>query len=382
MKHRGGCLPNAQQELLICILLGTPETRPALWQQWKTRNELEKLDPGSLRLLPLLYRRLKEAGIPDVQLAPYRGVYRHYWYRNRLYLKNLGHVLSLLNQRRIKPLLLKGLPLALETYPDPAARPMMDMDLYIVPDKLHEAVACLSEAGWHPDQLPPQYPDARWLTAVKAIQLTHPDGIAIDLHGTVLSEIADPAFDAQMLANARPITVLDGNALSPHPTDLLFHTIAHGYRWNSLPPFRWIVDSAELLDRHRDELDMDRLVRTAEQFNLVRRIQCGMEQVNRYLENERLRETRSFFIAGYHIPLWERMEHRLKTSGQALPALAGNLLFDTWRWLRRHRHSRRFPEFFRFLKLRWRVDHSRELPVEAIRRIHRRINRKRKAPPR
>ncbi len=382
MTYRGGCLPNAQQELLIRILLASPETRSELWQKWKARNDLESLDSGSLRLLPLLYHRLKEAEVPDNRLTKYHGIYRHYWYRNRLLLKNLGDILRLLNQLDIRPLLLKGLPLALEIYSDPALRPMMDMDLYIVPDKLHEAVACLSEAGWHPDQLPPQYPDARWLTAVKAIQLTHPDGIAIDLHGTVLSEIADPAFDAQMLANARPTTVLNGNALSPHPTDLLFHTIAHGYRWNSLPPFRWIVDSAELLHRHRDELDMERLVRTAEQFNLVRRIQKGIERVNRYLEDGLQGETSCFSGTGYRMPSWERLENWLKTRDQALPALAGNLLFDTWRWLRRHRHSRRFPEFFRFLKLRWRVDHSRELPVEAIRRIHRRINRKRKAPPR
>lgn len=377
MKHRGSCLPNSQQKRLIRTLLASPGTRSVLWQEWEKRNNLDSLDPGSLRLLPLLYHRLREAGLPDNQLTRYHGIYRHYWFRNRLYLKSLESILTSLNQLEIKPLLLKGLPLALETYPDPALRPMMDLDIYIPPGRLSEAVHCLSDAGWRPDQLPPELPDERWLAAVKAVQLIHPEGITIDLHGTVLSEIADPSFDALMLANARPITLLNGNALTPHPTELLFHTIVHGYCWNSLPPFRWIVDAVELLHRHRDELDMARLIRTAEQFNLVRQIQQGLELLNRYLENGFQIETRSFSTTGYHVSLWERTEHWLKSRDQVLTARTGNLLFDTWRWIRRHQWHRRIPEIFRYLKLRWNIENTWKVPIEAIRRVRSRFKENR-----
>ncbi|NOY22198.1 MAG: nucleotidyltransferase family protein [Acidobacteria bacterium] len=379
MKQKGGCLPDSQQKALIQTLLAAPETRPALWQEWKNQSNLEKLDSGSLRLLPLLYFRLKEAEFTEAELTRYHGIYRHYWYRNRLYLKALGSVLTALNQLAITPLLLKGLPLALETYPDPALRPMMDMDLYIPPKRLPEAVHCLSETGWVPDRLPPEKPDERWLAAVKAVELAHSDGLTLDLHGTILSEIADSSFDALILANARPFTLLNGNALLPHPTGLLFHTIAHGYRWNSSPPFRWIVDTAELLHRHRDELNVAQLVQTAEQFNLTKRIQKGMELVNSYLNNEFRELTYAFAKSGYSMPLWEQMEHWLITRNHVLPARTGYLVFDTWRWIRRHPWRVRISECLQFLKLRWNITHSRQLPVELFQRIRRRITGKPKA---
>lgn len=377
MTRTGSCLPDSTQQLLIRTLLAPPEHREQWWQEWNRRISLDELDPGSLRLLPLLYVRLKESGMGEQHLKRYRGIYRHYWYRNRVYLGHLGLILAELNRHAITPVLLKGLPLALRVYSDPGLRPMLDMDLHVSPDRLKETVLLLTEGGWTADQVPPEEPDERWLAAVKAVHLSHPDGISIDLHGTWMAEIADPLLDREMERRATSFRFAKGEARLPDPSDLLFHTIVHGYRWNSLPPFRWIVDAAQLIQSTGDQLNMSRIVQTAERYHLRKRLMNGLLHLRQQMEavgldTDFIPETED----GYNAPKWERMEHRLKTSESEFLARTGNLLFDCWRWIRRFQGKERYVELFNHLKLRWHVHHTTGLPVEAVRRVHRRMRGK------
>ena len=61
----GDSWPDAAQTLLLqAALLDGDAGRTAL-DEWRARVDLDRLDRGSLTLLPLLYQRLVDAGIAD-----------------------------------------------------------------------------------------------------------------------------------------------------------------------------------------------------------------------------------------------------------------------------------------------------------------------------
>ena len=378
MKHRGGCRPDRRQQLLLKTLLTEPGNRESYWLEWESRVDLEQLDPGSLRLLPLLYQRLHEAGIPDSRILRYRGIYRHYWYRNRILIHRLASALELLNQADIVPLLLKGLPLALQTYADAALRPMMDLDILVPPEKLHETTSILAQNGWQTDRIQELVPDRTWLAAVKAIHLISPEGIAIDLHGTMLSEIADPGYDLRVLKDSHLVEIRQGKARVPRPTDLLFHTIVHGHRWNALPPFRWMVDVMELLNNQGSDVAWDDIFRDAGTYNLSVRLRHALGELLHLLpESGQHGIPGSVSKCGDRAPLWEQAEHWLKTRNGLVAARTGYVLFDTWRFIKKVPSGQRWSGLRRFFKLRWNVSRSRELPAEMIRRVRKRMGRSR-----
>jgi hypothetical protein len=59
-----------------------------------------------------------------------------------------------LAERSIPVLLLKGAALTLTCYPDPATRPMEDLDLLIPPARVEDAARCLEEMGFRLHRLP------------------------------------------------------------------------------------------------------------------------------------------------------------------------------------------------------------------------------------
>src|SRR5947208_1037833 len=63
------CWPTAQQELLLRAVLAKGEQALTAWQEWKADIDIENLDEGSTRLLPLLCRNLKNEGVNDPLMA-------------------------------------------------------------------------------------------------------------------------------------------------------------------------------------------------------------------------------------------------------------------------------------------------------------------------
>ena len=108
---------------------------------WCARIDLDLLDAGSLRLLPLLYRAMTARGESWTHLGRLRGVYRQTWYRNNLLIGRLARLIDALERAGIPTLVLKGVPLALCYYRDTALRPMGDADL------LNPRVACTLRTG-------------------------------------------------------------------------------------------------------------------------------------------------------------------------------------------------------------------------------------------
>ena len=160
--------------------------------------------------------------------------------------------------------LLKGLALAHTVYPEPSARHVGDIDVWIAPADLSRALALLPTVGlvmpqW--DSRPP-----RFLHTFGKEVLFQPPGdpppfLMVDLHWhptapwwlrSVLHIPEDHLF-----ATTQTVTIGERLYLTLAPTETLYYLCLHsalGHRYEGL---RWLVDLAAVLDS--GEVDWDRL---------------------------------------------------------------------------------------------------------------------------
>jgi hypothetical protein len=60
------------------------------------------------------------------------------------------------------------------------------------------------------------------------------------------------------------------------PTGQLLHVVAHGGRWNPVPPVRWIADAALIRRGSADGIDWSRFVAEARRRRLTARLGAGL----------------------------------------------------------------------------------------------------------
>lgn len=122
----------------------------AAWDELPAQAELHGMGP-------LLWHHISKSGIviPDETRRILQGLYL----RHRLHNQNTASVLiginALLQKSGIQPLVLKGLALAYQYYPDPALRPGSDIDLLLKQSDFLPALKLLAEAGFSV-RIPPQ----------------------------------------------------------------------------------------------------------------------------------------------------------------------------------------------------------------------------------
>ncbi len=104
--------------------------------RWLLRHELG----------PLAYERWQEQWPELAQRL------RADWYaataENQLHQENLAQIGAVCDRRQLPVVLLKGSALAQTVYPDPACRPMSDIDLWVAPERMDEVVAFMPSLGF------------------------------------------------------------------------------------------------------------------------------------------------------------------------------------------------------------------------------------------
>jgi hypothetical protein len=251
-----GPWPGAEHQLLLRAALGDATGSVDAWQEWRRRYDLDAIDAGSLRLLPLVYRNLTRAGVDPQALGRVRGVYRQTWYRNQLIIGHLAGLIRRLEAAGIDTLVLKGIPLALAYYGEAAVRPMADADLLIPSARAVEAMAVLGAAGWTPRGEPLDWPPR--FTGSRAF--TNALDLEVDVHVHVLHDCLEPDADQDFWRAARPITVGDAATRMLCAADQLLHVIVHGFRRSTVPPVRWVSDAVTIIRQSGSDLDWPRFV--------------------------------------------------------------------------------------------------------------------------
>lgn len=227
------------------------------------------------RVAPLLWHRLRERGAAERAPAAVQrrlaelhvlGVLRAEARR-----RQLAEALAALRSSAIPVVPLKGAFLAEHAYAEAALRPMGDLDLLVPDGALDAAVDALVAVGYLP---PDEESRAAYRSHRHPPPLTHPGGLAIELHTTLEPCIAPLRLPLpELWARARPVSAAGEPALALAPEDLLLYLATHMARSHLL--------GASLISVCDIDVWMDRFAATADWDAVVRRASEG--EVRRFV---------------------------------------------------------------------------------------------------
>lgn len=102
-------------------------------------------------LAPLLHWQIEQQQLaaPPLALAKLAVTRQAHAQRNQAIAGQLAEILAACHRQHIPGIVLKGAILAPLVYPEPALRPMNDIDLLFMPDDLPRVAALLQELGYH-----------------------------------------------------------------------------------------------------------------------------------------------------------------------------------------------------------------------------------------
>lgn len=288
-KPTGGCWPTELQELLLKACLQDGDQGLQAWQLWEANSGFDSLDPGSYRLLPLLFTRLSSRGVQHPMMNALKRIHRQAWTETRILTWKVARAVRLLEEHGIATLMLKGVSLAALFYPHVALRPMRDLDV-LVPEPLAPAALDLLQAnGW--TRCGARWPrgsmlanvEEQWLLQIQpSINLFDSERREIDLHWNLLRTASFPGAEKPFWDSAIPFAFEGIETRTLCATDHLLHACAHGITWNNIPPVRWVADSAMIM--RTASIDWDRLVMLTDRLHAALPVSDGLHYLASLLD--------------------------------------------------------------------------------------------------
>lgn len=365
--------PSAQQEWLLRASLWEGEDGRNAWNEWIGQVDIQNLDPGSYRLLPLLYLNLRALGVEHPELERIHGVYRYHWYRNQLLMRRATIALTTLHEHKIPTMLLKACALIPLYYKNPAARPMDDVDVLVPTERAREAMQVLEKIGWNPWFGPVSEYSNQFLERHYAHTMRDKDGFTLDLHRHMM--YMDTRQDADVDFWASAITFefegIETHAL--HPSDQLLHLCAHGSVWNPISPIRWAADAMVLL--RNATVDWDRFAAQAAKRDLVLAARSEIE----YLKTALRAPVPDKVMDALHtlpVSAFDRLQYRVNL----LPYTKRGGVEKLWY---HYEHYRRYGSVYKdenvllrfpaFLRDTWGLKKTRDVPGHMARYVLRKL---------
>jgi hypothetical protein len=365
----GNVWPSRRERLLLLTALAEPDQALTAWLELRPELDLQTTEDSMFAALPLVFRRLEAAGIDDRDLPRLKGIYRNTWVRNTLLVERLQQTVEAFRAADVHMLLVGSIGTALRYYDTIGLRPTGHLELLVQERELTRAVRALGDAGWSTRgrrRSGPAEPLALFdgRGSVCLVRTT----LAADFVG----EKQEPP-EASLWAAAIDLDI--GGALAPAlcPTDDLLAAIVTGARAKSPPSVQWIVDAAMILRKPQD-VDRERLWRTAVERRQGVRLGDALTYLRDLLGSSltldlepRLergkastRERLTYACASWTIFGLGSLSQAL---GEHLAATTGQSAWAT---------ATAVP---RFLRDRWELQHTWQLPAEGGRRALRNLAR-------
>jgi hypothetical protein len=361
----GGWRPDAGQELLLAATVGPLEGAAAAFAQWRRTRDIDTLDAGSTRLLPLLVPRQPILDAADAPWTVIRGVYRRAFVHGQLVCRRAGDAIARLAAVGIDAMALKGGALIAFYDGNPALRPMNDFDVLVRREHAVAAIGTLTRAGWRaqwprPERLPEAYHGACFVS---------PDDLDLDLHWSALpSDEGD--FDAQLWDASRAGTVPGISARVPCAPDLLAIVCAHAAAWQPVSPVRWVADALHIVGDDAAAFDWPRVVAAAQAW----RVTLQLADTLGYLAERWHVAVPAATLAALRATPVARLDRRSYESASTMPGVADYLMRPWRRYRLRARHLpawRTLPGFLRYLEITMGQPDWRALPGEIVVRLRR-----------
>ncbi|OGW52266.1 MAG: hypothetical protein A2Y81_00350 [Nitrospirae bacterium RBG_13_43_8] len=325
IKRQGSFWPTEQQELLLRAALLKGRGAIESWKEWRSRvdiDDIDRLDPGSYRLLPLLYRNLNSQQVEDPLMMKLKGVYRLTWYKNQMLFHAIADLLRSFQNSNIETMVLKGAALTFLCYKDYGLRPMNDFDVLVHTDQAMPAIRLLQNLGWKPKDFEPH---EGYISVSYSHGFEDESGREIDLHWHVFSQCRDAHADDDFWGKAVVTKFHDVPTNVLNPTDQLLHICVHGARWNETPSFRWVADAIMILNNAHNEIDWNRLAVQAEKRHLILPLLDTLHYLRDIFEAPISPEIIKNLQA-VRLPHLERMEYRIAVS----PPTKWIAILDLW----------------------------------------------------
>ena len=359
---RGRLWPDERQQLLLRAALASPPVAIEAWRQIGSAVELDALDLGSRRLLPLVWSNLRSHGVDVDALA---GRYQSARSANQALLAQLGELLRCLHDAGIPTVVLKGTALLVSAYPDIGLRPMSDVDVLVPVGRVADASRTLEAQGWRPSS--PVTPVMLRLT--HAAPFVHATRVSVDLHWHVFEECCQPDDDDELWEASAPVAIEGAMTRIPAPEDQLLHVCVHGEKWVRVPGLRWVADAMALI-RHSG-IRWERLVDQAVRRRFVLRMRAQLDYL-RSVFDAPIPPAALARLAAAPVSSMERFEQRWSVRDRRRP----------WVLVYWCNHVRSAPgglaatafTFPRYLQAVWRLRSVGQVPGAAVARVLRHVS--------
>ncbi|MGC2186476.1 MAG: nucleotidyltransferase family protein [Terriglobales bacterium] len=237
----------------LCLLLARGQLRPeersraleylASPVQWPVIMQRAR----SHQVYPLVYRNLSDlglSGVPEAVQSGLRSLSLANALRNQLLAEELARVLSLLGDAGIPVIPLKGVPLALALFGDPASRVCGDIDILVSPGDVKRALDLILASGYDAEVNHPYFSKLalRHGRHFNAVRKSRGISFLLEVHWTLIQHSSKNAEAVRNLwAEARPQTYFAVPAYSPGPEWEFLYLCIHAadHDWQVL---KWLVD--------------------------------------------------------------------------------------------------------------------------------------------
>lgn len=362
--------PTSEQRLLLRAALLEGDAGREAWTQWRTHADLDRLDAGSRRLLPQLYRNLPPEAAGDPLVEKLKGVYRHAWSANGVALQAAGRALGALAQAGVRTAVVDGTALVLRWYGDHGARLIDSIAIMVPVEDVPEASLALARKGWGSRAW---MPGSRPGPYAGHVHLPGP-GRPVDLLWDPFPEGCTPEIHQLFWADAVPTEMVGVPSATLAPTDELLRICVRAARWDADPPFRRLADAMILLRSDGDRVDWARLSDLALRARTRPSVLISLSLLRDLLHApvppdtiERL-ETEP-------LGLMEQVEQVVRQAPRARLGRLPDLIFRYWRQAAPEFAGARPPGLARYLQGAWGVRRLWQLPVVAIGKGVRRVVR-------
>jgi hypothetical protein len=370
--REGAFWPTEDQELLLRATLLAGDEAVRAWERWKLRVDVDALDQGSYRMLPLLYRNLLALGIDDPIMKKLKGIYRYTWYRNRVLFDGVMVVLRSLHESGIPAMLLKGSALVVLHYQDHGVRPMYDVDLLVPAEDALKAIDILKGLGWSPTFGYPETFSSGFISVRHGWNFKNRADIEVDLHWRLLPEYCSVDADRDLWESAVPALLQEVPAVALCPTDLLWQVCVHGLQWNEVPTIRWVADAMVILKTSLPFIDWDRFLARTRQHRVILPLRDGLAYL-RQVYHAQVPDAVLEALDTGAVSRTEAVEYRAKGAPQSILRDAVQLWCLHARLMRHATQVQRFTGFPEFLQHIWNLGHVWQVPLHGASLILQRL---------
>lgn len=372
VNNESGCWPTRDQELMLRAALLQREPALESWNEWKRNVNIDVIDYGSHRMVPLLYRNLQRHGVKEQLMDRFKGVYRYYLYKNEILMHRIGTLLKSFEDAGIETMVLKGAALIQLYYRESGLRPMLDADVLVHAHQAEQAMELLTRLQWKPVRY--TQPQIR-IPILHSTPFEDEGGRQLDLHWHLFWECFKANDDDDYWKKAIPIKIGGVQTLALNPTDQLLHTCWHGARWNEVPPIRWIADAMAILGDPTSEIEWPSLLKKAQKHRIVMPVKDSLEYLKKTFDAP-VPDTLLKSLSAVRISKIERENYEVTLNPMAPPTTSKILrqLYYDYRWLSSSTSSRfKSLAFARHLQAKWDIDRLWHVPLYVSLRMVRRV---------